>query len=48
MIKPIRPSDIPVAKTKLQGVYEDLKDFLETSAAAGEIRIPEGRTVKSV
>lgn len=47
MIKPIRPSDIPVGRVKIPGVYEALKDFMETSAAAGEVWVPEGRTVKS-
>jgi len=50
MIKHIALKDIPNRNTGgfTREAREDLRDFLETSAAAGEIVIPNGRTVKSV
>jgi len=47
MIKPIKLSDIPGRNvTKTPQVVDDLKDFMQTSAVAGEIRIPEGKKAK--
>jgi len=49
MIKPIKAADIPKKKGNHPPYVADaLRDFMETSALAGEIRIPEGRTARSV
>ena len=50
MIRHIPLKDVP---SRNQGDFtrearEDIRDFLETSAVAGEIVVPKGRTVKSV
>lgn len=47
MYKPIKLSEVPAKRRKTNPqVMSDLKDFLETSTVAGEVRIPEGQLVK--
>ena len=47
MYKPIKLSEVPAKRGKTNPhVLSDLKDFLETSAVAGEVRIPAGQLPK--
>ena len=47
MIKPCKLSDIPGRNgARDQMVVDDLRDFMATSAVAGEVRVPEGTKAK--
>ena len=49
MIEPIKLSDVPMrAKNTANLVEKYLKDFWETSAVAGKVKVPVGRTAKNV
>ena len=47
MIKPCKLSEIPGRNcVRDQTIINDLKDFVATSAVAGEVRVPEGTKAK--
>lgn len=47
MIKPCKLSEIPGRNCiRDQTIINDLKDFVATSAVAGEVRVPEGTKAK--
>lgn len=46
MFEPIKPGDVPRGRAANPQVQSDLAYFMEISATAGEVRIPNGQTAQ--